>query len=1836
MAKRIKIIPVLDTKTLFKQLKQLGNRKQKINVNVNGSGVNNTVQQLHQMNSAGNTSTSIFGKLKNIIKDTFSEGKIVTTAYLAVLNMVYKAGAKAKEAIEDIDESITNISVATNLSRKATADLVGEYNQYARELKATTKDVTDAADDWLRAGKTMEEAKELIKDSTMLSKLGQIAPTEATEDLLSTMNGYELSVEKTGEALDAMVAIDMRAATSAGDLATGLKYSASSAYSAGVSLNKLLGILGAVQDKTQQTSQVVGTFANTLLSRYRDITIGKYLTEDGEDISNYEATLKSIGISLRDSQGEFRSFETVLGEMANKWDTLSSVQQNALIKVAAGTRQQNRFIALMEGYNKVLELTEVAANSAGTAIEKYNNSYADSLEAKQNELQASFEALIMNNDFSKVYGDIIDATTALVDFINKTNALKGIATSFAVAGFIKGFLSISTGINEAYISLNQFHSALDLVQKKKLSTKEFDRLLLLTNKLSDSQTRMILSSKNLSIRQKEQILVAQGLSKEEAKLKLQTLGLTNAQTGLTASTTSLKNAAKGLLAYIAANPLTVLLTAISTASMVFSSYKNHLEELRQTAQDGANAYKESASSINDYVAKYQDLHRALLEAKGDEQATYDIKKQLLDLQNELNEKFGTEASKINLVSDAYRDQTEILKSYNKELANKYLNENREGIQTATKQMTKTREYTLSDNGISLDTASGKAVNDIVQKYSDKGMSLLESGAGTYQVVIKADAENAYEAINDFSNDLRERAKELGNEHLFDGILDISSKALNDAKSVVEDYSNIYKQALMAELVSDDAMSAVYNEALNAVEQYNQTLAGSTNPYSDENVANAKKNLDEVRAKIDGNLAEWGKYSSIINDLFEQADTKLIDFNNELTSNKELIADAMSLKNYSDLDLQAFNPGENEAFDRLKTSANEYGLSVEQLINALVRLGYVQGQISNTQSELGNSVENTKSKMIDLINSMSDGFDILDKIYADVIDGGSFDFTNLDSKKFTEAFSGLEDEYTAFIETVSGSPDDINACQKAFDDLVTAFINHKDILNNLTDENLKLTASMLENMGVVNAEEVVMSSLNSVFGDYEKAKREATNAGIDLLNATDAEINSLIQEKLVSEETAQGLFRYQFQKKLANDNGVNTIEDCVQLENLAKAAGYTGSALLYLVKIKGLLNDLDVKGYTTDSLGYKSIMSQVSNYNKLLQQLTVSEKDATIATVNYGGANETLAAKQKNAKDATKELKDELSDLDDAISTITKVIDKQIDTFKEQKEAAVDALETQKDAAEEALEAEKKLVQTQIDAKQKEIDKIKEAREERQNELELQKDIYDFNNKQNQRSKFIYKGGQMVYETDLAGIRDAREKVEETKENIKIASIEKEISSLEDTIDSLDKKIENSNDYYDKLIKRTETYWDGLIKGLEAYKKKWTDLAELDDQAEMIAKLQKLGITTDEILGMSESAFEGFKLGYMDLLNEMYAGNEEVLKSLSEFSNVDMSSVSSGITEAKKAIDGLNTADLSGISSGFDNVTKSVNNASNAIGGIGGNTSGNTSKSSNTNAQSGNSSTNSGVTSLKTAIEEQVKSAEENLAKEADLFNGEDGLTSAVDDVINKIGTEDSEDESTLISALQTQFDKTEELVPSQIEMFDMLAGSINNCVSGLREMLSLMSEVSTANISGSGIPVVTAHPYASGTHNAKRGIAEVAENGAEIITDGKIAVLAETPTLINMQGGETVYNADETEELLNSKGLKPLPEDSRLYKMIEAFQNKVDITPVSPFASKVEKNMENTMRNINNINTSNQTQNVSVGDVHVHSYGITKAEVAKEVGIELRNQFRGLSLNAYQRSNISR
>lgn len=1047
----------LDDKEAKKKLKDLQSGKYKVNLDVDVSSIKHASNHMNTLAKSTRNVNTVFGRLKNLILGTFSEGKLETTGYLLVLNEINKAAKKAKDAITDYNKAITDLSIATNMNREQTAKLVTGYNNYAKKLASTTTQVTSAADDWLRAGKTMEEAGELIRDSIMLSKLGQLDSSVSTEDLLAVMNGYDMSMKELNSALDAMVAIDMKAATSSGDIATALKYCASSADIAGVSFNRLAAMIGTVQDKTQASAEVVGTFFNTLLSRYRNVKIGNYLSDDGEDLSDYESVLKSIGIQLRDSQGEFRNFEAILDEMARKWNTLSSVQQAALLKVAAGTRQQNRFSALLEGYNKTLELTEVAANSAGVALEKFNKAYMGSLEAKQNTLQANFESLINSTDLEDAYGGILDATSAMITFVNETNALKGAMTALTMTVAIKAFLSLKTGITEAYISLNQFQQALQMVNHTNLTANDFTRLLLLTKNLSASQTKLILTSKNLTLTQKKQILMNQGLSESESKLRLQNLGLSTSYTGLKAATASVTNAFKGLFATLKANPLFLIVTAVSAATMAWESYKQKIEEANQKAKESADTASNLITELGELTGKYLKLSKAV---KTDDS----VKDELLSTQDKLLEKLGLEGETIDELVKKYGSLSEAIRQTSIDSLRKSEIDLLAGVDAARKELEDIGKgyehfYSAIDRNILSSTGeeAGKAYNVLEkagvissESHTDQGGAIVLTGDDTVEGIIQnyqklEDALETLRASNEFT------AEELPENPVYNQLY----KRMNEMSDYVESYKSAiesYNEALAQDTMFSSLKGMELPDTKDDFETFRKELI-DTAVQSQQFIGTEKEVTNAVNSYL-STLPEFAQYYSgavetVLNETASNTEQNVNDLFVTLTNSKEALSD--------------FTSSVQDAYDAYANLLNP-NVSSADILSSLQ-------SITSIISKMGGSLNwEYISKQSDPLKILGDSIEYVSEKYANsVLSGAGIDINSsfgqmlanniIQAQKASVALEGLNDSIDSLQSAYSSLTDIVEAYNETgyltFDQLQTLLELEPQYLSCLVDENGQL-------------------------------------------------------------------------------------------------------------------------------------------------------------------------------------------------------------------------------------------------------------------------------------------------------------------------------------------------------------------------------------------------------------------------------------------------------------------------------------------------------------------------------------------------------------------------------------------------------------------------------------------------------------------------------------------------------------------------------------------------------------------------------------------------------------
>lgn len=397
-----------------------------------------------ESNTKGKEQLTLVDKLKSSFKDYFNN----FMSYGLVNNAINAMTTAIRQSIDTVIElnaAMTDVQMVTGETASQTAELAREYSEMAQSLGATTTQIANGASEWLRQGKSIEETNQLLEASMVLSKVGAIESSQATELLTSTLNGYKMEAEDAMHVVDAMSKVDLEAATSVEELAVALQSTANMARVNGVGFEELLGMVGSVSEATRRSASVVGNSFKTIFSRLTNVAAGKMTDDQGEALNDVEQVLNGLNIKLRDTTGQFRNMYDVISDVADNWQNYTNVEQAWIATSVAGTRQRETFLALMENWDRSLELSAAAMNSEGMAMEKMDI-YLQSIQAHINALKAAFENLVYSEGFVNLINFVLESITKLINLIDVLANNK--------------FVQLTTIFGAAVVAVNKFSNAL--------------------------------------------------------------------------------------------------------------------------------------------------------------------------------------------------------------------------------------------------------------------------------------------------------------------------------------------------------------------------------------------------------------------------------------------------------------------------------------------------------------------------------------------------------------------------------------------------------------------------------------------------------------------------------------------------------------------------------------------------------------------------------------------------------------------------------------------------------------------------------------------------------------------------------------------------------------------------------------------------------------------------------------------------------------------------------------------------------------------------------------------------------------------------------------------------------------------------------------------------------------------------------------------------------------------------------------------------------------------------------------------------------------------------------
>lgn len=607
------------------------------------------------------------------------------------------------------------------------------------------------------------------------------------------------------------------------------------------------------------------------------------------------------------------------------------------------------------------------------------------------------------------------------------------------------------------------------------------------------------------------------------------------------------------------------------------------------------------------------------------------------------------------------------------------------LDTKAEEVTTGMKQVLLTNDDYLNTEDEDAKNAISSFISGINNDVLQS--------LNIDTENQAQVenwVNTLVNNILANKNGVG--EAIKGLFKLDTDTITpiEAEKIVQSYISILAKALYGEKVTPEQENKLkdswgFKDISTEANAYRKSLGKF---YDNTPTPANAKNL--MFPKIQKNTKEEAEEWSQENNVTKEELDKLTEKGYNATTSIEILTTALINMRKVQKELSALSF--EEAWDSIGKSGTDEdkktALEEKQKLEELAEAGKLteeelrNSSIADVFKNASVSIEEATEKINKMkssasqLASMKTGISSISSILGEKEE-------NQSSKKTRtkgigpDTLAGMPDdvkaqtkEYEHFVEVLGDGTSEMDECRDAADKLATAYVNSNNFLANLTDGKKDYYISVLDEMGVENAAEVVTNALN-------RQKINAKIATFDLKNATQQEIDQLGTYISSLDGSSKALGYYTLQQQIANNNALDTSDSIKHLKSLAKQCGITGEAISLM---SSLAKDMKKVEYYTNGEGkndknagieVSNAQSEIEGNKKRLKKII--NKGAEIGTspkANPTSPKDSGSASNEKNKDKSKSTQqiDWISRALDRLSTRLDVVKTKYDNLFNNKKA----------------------------------------------------------------------------------------------------------------------------------------------------------------------------------------------------------------------------------------------------------------------------------------------------------------------------------------------------------------------------------------------------------------------------------------------------------------------------------------------------------------------------------------------------------------------------------------
>ena len=812
------------------------------------------------------------------------------------------------------------------------------------------------------------------------------------------------------------------------------------------------------------------------------------------------------------------------------------------------------------------------------------------------------------------------------------------------------------------------------------------------------------------------------------------------------------------------------------------------------------------------------------------------------------------------------------------------------------------------------------------------------------------------------------------------------------------------------------------------------------------------------------------------------------------------------------------------FDKI---IKELGLSAEEADDAL------SGMVDTINSM-------AQQNAVDVLNAYKSGIDSLDDAYQKFKNEEFIDASTLSS--IQDAFGSL-DSYKEFEKAVMRGEKNL---QQYFDDIVTEYAIQESALSELTEENKDWVKQQLIASGITkeSAEKSVESALKhkQMIENEIRATLELMNAEVqekkgrdDLVVSTEnldrltaEEIVHLMQEANISGQAAQSVAAFALKKELAKDASLRNDDDINYLVQLAQMAGLAGtqiSKMKYVLENQETYQKNLAEQQRQEEAFYKTYGKDSTKYVGGAYQAWARLQEAQQKT------QDSLDSMDKFTDEFIKEIQDKFGFEVDLDLDYSGAVDSASSAGSAAGEAFKDALDKILAMYDAELDAGVISFQTYVDKSRAIIEQY--YKDGRITAQEYYDELADFYNKQVSQYDKVISAVQKRLQDETQALEKEKDNIEKSY-NDQIEIIQKKIDALQDENDEIDRNMELSKAQYELARAQNQRtrlmysesrgfYYEADLKGVSEAE----DNVRRAKMSKQIAEYEKQIKSLQDAMNSETKSIDD----QIQKLNEYADAWGKVSSQLEDAQNALRATEVLGPNWENNILNGLDL--LNTFTNAYIDAQQKQKDAylearrAEANNPVGGGSGGSTTTS---NSGSG------GTTTTNTGGKQDDGGGQVNYTPQGVWkYNGKIYASQAQAEAVRNQERQAVGD-AAYNNYLSSHGYKSSMPYAAQKPLLEGAEKARQN-----------------AYITFDSNKKVVRANY-SGTDSAKAGEALVGELGSEIVLHNNgTASIVDKPTLMDMQGGEKVFNAEETERILKSK-YKPLSSvNPSKFKMLHSF-----------------------------------------------------------------------------------